>query len=197
MLINVIILDIAHYMAAQNGHLSTIKLLIKNGADINLYYNDGFSPLYCAIMKNHFDIIKLLLDNNDIIISKKEIKLINTKKEKFIEYEENNAICHNCSNEKTAICSRCKFVGYCSEACQIEHWKYHKKLCKKTFLELQGFNIIFYCILSNISFCILSISSLFASNNTLNPNSEFFKISEILFQYICGNVFRVSLICSP
>jgi len=35
-----------------------------------------------------------------------------------------------CGGEKTAICSGCKSAGYCSAACQKDHWHLHKKLCK-------------------------------------------------------------------
>ena len=29
------------------------------------------------------------------------------------------------------VCSRCKTVWYCSRECQVQHWKQHKKVCKK------------------------------------------------------------------
>lgn len=29
------------------------------------------------------------------------------------------------------VCSKCKLVFYCGRDCQVQHWKTHKKLCKK------------------------------------------------------------------
>uniref|UniRef100_A0A383WEM8 phytol kinase n=1 Tax=Tetradesmus obliquus TaxID=3088 RepID=A0A383WEM8_TETOB len=31
---------------------------------------------------------------------------------------------------KRSVCSRCKAARYCCKACQVEHWKWHKKLCR-------------------------------------------------------------------
>ena len=39
--------------------------------------------------------------------------------------------CYHCQNNNFARCSRCHIVPYCSKQCQIEHWRYHKKICKK------------------------------------------------------------------
>ncbi|KDQ11253.1 hypothetical protein BOTBODRAFT_57569 [Botryobasidium botryosum FD-172 SS1] len=34
-----------------------------------------------------------------------------------------------CPNEAKLTCSKCKLVGYCSKACQVDHWKVHKIAC--------------------------------------------------------------------
>ena len=39
--------------------------------------------------------------------------------------------CENCRNNNFSRCARCRIVPYCSKDCQIEHWRYHKKFCKK------------------------------------------------------------------
>ena len=39
--------------------------------------------------------------------------------------------CENCQNNNFSRCARCGIVPYCSKGCQIEHWRYHKKFCKK------------------------------------------------------------------
>ena len=39
--------------------------------------------------------------------------------------------CQNCRNNNFSRCARCHIVPYCSKGCQIEHWRYHKKFCKK------------------------------------------------------------------
>uniref|UniRef100_A0A383VTR2 phytol kinase n=1 Tax=Tetradesmus obliquus TaxID=3088 RepID=A0A383VTR2_TETOB len=31
---------------------------------------------------------------------------------------------------KSCVCARCKKARYCCKACQVEHWKWHKALCK-------------------------------------------------------------------
>ncbi|KAJ7779587.1 hypothetical protein B0H16DRAFT_1499301 [Mycena metata] len=40
-------------------------------------------------------------------------------------------VCTNCveTHEKMLMCSKCKFVWYCSKECQIKHWPMHKKSC--------------------------------------------------------------------
>lgn len=43
-------------------------------------------------------------------------------------------VCDNCSvatPEKLLLCSRCKYVYYCDEQCQTEHWSIHKDECKE------------------------------------------------------------------
>ena len=40
-------------------------------------------------------------------------------------------VCANCTKPSTTKCSACKKVRYCSRDCQKEHWKLHKKDCKK------------------------------------------------------------------
>mgnify|MGYP000104590341 CR=1 FL=1 len=46
--------------------------------------------------------------------------------------------CENCSTTEESltkqykVCERCEIVYYCSRQCQKEHWKTHKKVCKKT-----------------------------------------------------------------
>ena len=41
-------------------------------------------------------------------------------------------VCEKCGKEaeKMKKCSVCKLVRYCSEECQLEDWKKHKKKCK-------------------------------------------------------------------
>ena len=36
-----------------------------------------------------------------------------------------------CQAKKFSRCARCHVVSYCSKDCQLEHWKSHKKICKK------------------------------------------------------------------
>ncbi|XP_062579236.1 uncharacterized protein LOC134241175 [Saccostrea cucullata] len=50
------------YIACQNGHESTLQLLLNNGADINLCKNDGASPLYIACQNGHDSTVQPLLN---------------------------------------------------------------------------------------------------------------------------------------
>jgi ankyrin repeat protein len=50
-----------HYAAA-NGHVKTVKFLLKNGAEVNSTDELGFTPLRLAISNNHQNIIEALLD---------------------------------------------------------------------------------------------------------------------------------------
>ncbi|XP_062612944.1 ankyrin-1-like [Saccostrea cucullata] len=60
------------YIACQNGHDSTVQLLLNNGADINLCDNDGFSPLLVAGKNGHDSTVQLLLNNGaDVNLSNK------------------------------------------------------------------------------------------------------------------------------
>lgn len=51
----------ACFLAAQNGHLSVIKLLLKAKADVNQQTNDLSCPLYAAVDRGHADIVQLLI----------------------------------------------------------------------------------------------------------------------------------------
>ena len=39
--------------------------------------------------------------------------------------------CSNCQTGKFSRCAWCQIVPYCSKDCQIEHWRSHKRICKK------------------------------------------------------------------
>ena len=46
------------------NELTTIKLLLENGADINQSDLDNSTPLHCAVYKNNLDVTKLLIEND-------------------------------------------------------------------------------------------------------------------------------------
>jgi ankyrin repeat protein len=49
--------------AAANGYLDVVKLLIKNGADVNLKGEAWYGPLHAAAAKGHIEVVKILLEN--------------------------------------------------------------------------------------------------------------------------------------
>lgn len=42
-----------------------------------------------------------------------------------------NKNCNHCNKPSSNICSKCKFVKYCSKQCQINDWKDHEYFCKR------------------------------------------------------------------
>ena len=49
--------------AAANGHVDVVKLLIENGADVNLKGEAWYGPLHAAAAKGHIEVVKILLEN--------------------------------------------------------------------------------------------------------------------------------------
>jgi uncharacterized protein len=51
------------FMAADEGHIEVIKLLLDHDADIVTLDNDGFSVLIRTMFRKHYDIVGLLKEN--------------------------------------------------------------------------------------------------------------------------------------
>ena len=51
------------YIAAQNGHIDVVKLLLDNKTDVNASNHYGVTPLYCAAQNGHTKVVKLFLGN--------------------------------------------------------------------------------------------------------------------------------------
>jgi ankyrin repeat protein len=43
------------------GQEDVVKLLVKQGASVNMQSQNGFTPLYMAAQENHDDVVKFLL----------------------------------------------------------------------------------------------------------------------------------------
>ncbi|MEE9580389.1 MAG: ankyrin repeat domain-containing protein, partial [Nitrosomonadaceae bacterium] len=46
---------------AANGEIERVKLLISEGADVNVKNNEGLTPLHCAAREGHKEVVELLL----------------------------------------------------------------------------------------------------------------------------------------
>lgn len=51
-----------------NNNLEKVKLLVRNGVSINYVIKDDFTILILAIKDNDLEIVKYLIDNNEIFI---------------------------------------------------------------------------------------------------------------------------------
>ena len=50
------------YVAAQEGHLGCVKILIDYNADLDHAMNDGATPTYIATQNAHIDCLRALID---------------------------------------------------------------------------------------------------------------------------------------
>ncbi len=48
--------------AAESGDLMLVKLLVLNGAELELSFNEGTTPLLIAVLNGHFDVVHFLLE---------------------------------------------------------------------------------------------------------------------------------------
>jgi ankyrin repeat protein len=68
------------HVAVKKGHLSLVKLLIENGASINIADESGNTALHYAAANGKKDIVKLLLENHA------DPSVVNVKEQKAIDY---------------------------------------------------------------------------------------------------------------
>ncbi|WP_253303211.1 ankyrin repeat domain-containing protein [Wolbachia endosymbiont of Phyllotreta cruciferae] len=63
--------------AVQDNNLNKVKDLVSRGADVNMQYGNGWTPLYLAVLKGYLDVIKYLTDKGaDINVDVFRRKLI-------------------------------------------------------------------------------------------------------------------------
>jgi len=68
--------ETALYQAAYRGYLELCKLLINNGADLNISTSKitmGHSPLYFAIRNRHVDVAELLITSGADVNKKMDL----------------------------------------------------------------------------------------------------------------------------
>ena len=51
------------HAASYNGHIEIARLLLQNGAEVNVRNNYGWTPLHFAAFQGHVDILHLLVEN--------------------------------------------------------------------------------------------------------------------------------------
>ena len=99
-------------MAAQEGHLKIVKLLVKNGANIHLMAQNGLTPLYAA--------------NNNLKGRSEAVDYLIKKGADFDDqgHAEGKA-CKSCGATDVPVfkCAGCKVVWYFSPECQKKDWK--------------------------------------------------------------------------
>lgn len=57
-------------LASQEGHLSTVKLLVDSGLDLFYYDGDGYSALQWAQIRGHNEVAEMLISSLSIFYKK-------------------------------------------------------------------------------------------------------------------------------
>lgn len=68
------------HVASKSGHLSMVKLLLENGANVNIQDESGNTALHYASANGKKDIVKHLLENQA------DASIVNAKEQKAIDY---------------------------------------------------------------------------------------------------------------
>ncbi|KAJ3078870.1 hypothetical protein HDU99_000337, partial [Rhizoclosmatium hyalinum] len=135
--------------------LEIAKVLLQNGAAVNIQNRFGATPLMTPIMAGTEEAIKLLVEwgadpkISDYegtvpleiaksrpavfqILSKTESAKLRTKADQADSVVEKDK-CHTCASSERQLkyCPSCLVTAYCSTACQSEDWKAHKGICRK------------------------------------------------------------------
>ncbi|CAG2207408.1 ANK [Mytilus edulis] len=97
-------------MASSNGHTDIVKLLLERNPNVDLCYNDGFSPLIHSCLSNNTSIVQLLVKHKPDINSQALFgfnALLLSVQNENVEITklllENNADCNICIQSKESI----------------------------------------------------------------------------------------------
>jgi hypothetical protein len=134
-------------VAAFNGLLPAVRMLLKLGADINQRDKNGATPLMIASSEKHHEIVKWLVKagaNTQILFTdhpKSTAASLSRALGASVEqtaYLEAKTHCSHpgCSGAGVMKCTGCKQARYCGGACQLAHWKAHKADCRRWSAEL-------------------------------------------------------------
>lgn len=56
------VIKISNNAATLSANIEQLQFLVKNGADLNIKNNQGYTPLMLAVIKNNIDMVRALLD---------------------------------------------------------------------------------------------------------------------------------------
>lgn len=107
--------------AIDSGHIPTVLLLAKAGADVNTHSKQA-----------NTDINNILLQfGADIAHTARPLRLAEEELNMGFTFTF-CAQCRRCNSSKLSICAGCQLAAYCGTECQREHWKQqHKQVCKQ------------------------------------------------------------------
>jgi hypothetical protein len=144
------------FIAAQNGNLPSVRLLVRElKADINKS-RSGITPLMAATAEKHEDVVRWLVkagadtqisqpvdefdDTDSGLTAACWSKIVHGASAEQTKYLEAKTHCSStsCSGAGVKKCTGCKQVRYCGEACQLAHWKAHKADCKRWSAEIKA-----------------------------------------------------------
>jgi len=60
------------HAAARHGLLEMTKVLVSNGAKVNVYDNEGLAPIHCAVLNGNKELVEYLVDNGAFINCKEK-----------------------------------------------------------------------------------------------------------------------------
>ena len=134
----------AFYVACKMNHLPIVKLLLENGADVDIPDEDGHTPLLSSIGTGKVELFTMLLEHGarPTVEALEFAKLAGRSQMRKILEEKigtklpkhSGLVKHCCQCRSTQrsmlTCSRCRNATYCSEECQKMAWPKHKAFCK-------------------------------------------------------------------
>lgn len=101
---------------AENSEMSSMRLIMKYGAKVDIENCDGHTPL-----------------KKCLLVVKGETPMTFMLKTYAKKMEDEKIVtCQYCGKVKdiSYLCGKCHLACYCTEKCQINHWPTHKLYCK-------------------------------------------------------------------